>query len=51
MAFADFNLSSKEYPLHFAFDTDNVNFPVTDLRLLGVMGLLDPPREEVSCDV
>lgn len=51
MAFADLILNSKQYPLHFPFDTDNINFPVTNLRLLGIMGLMDPPREEVSCDL
>ncbi|KAJ8716082.1 hypothetical protein PYW08_013367 [Mythimna loreyi] len=51
MAFADFILNSNEYPLHFAFDADNVNFPVTDLRLLGVMGLMDPPRDQVSASI
>lgn len=48
MAFADLLLDSKQYPLHFEFDTENVNFPLENLRLLGVMGLMDPPREEVS---
>ncbi|KAJ8713516.1 hypothetical protein PYW07_013886 [Mythimna separata] len=51
MAFADFILKSNEYPPHFAFDTDNINFPVTNLRLLGVMGLMDPPREEVRTSI
>ncbi|XP_026738175.1 sodium/potassium-transporting ATPase subunit alpha-like isoform X2 [Trichoplusia ni] len=47
MAFADLVLDSKQYPLGYTFDAENPNFPLEDLRLLGVMGLMDPPREEV----
>nr|XP_049706808.1 sodium/potassium-transporting ATPase subunit alpha [Helicoverpa armigera] len=48
MAFADLLLNAKQFPLDFRFDTDDVNFPVDNLRLLGVMGIMDPPREEVQ---
>lgn len=47
LAFADLYLDPKEYPLNYDFDTDDINFPMQNLRFLGVMGLMDPPREEV----
>uniref|UniRef100_A0A2A4JVG5 Sodium/potassium-transporting ATPase subunit alpha n=1 Tax=Heliothis virescens TaxID=7102 RepID=A0A2A4JVG5_HELVI len=47
MAFADLHLNANQFPLDFLFNTDDVNFPLENLRLLGVMGLMDPPREEV----
>lgn len=48
MAFADLYLDPKEFPMNYNFDTDDINFPMTNLRCLGVMGLIDPPRQEVS---
>lgn len=34
--------------MNYEFDAENKNFPVNNLRLIGLMGLMDPPREEVS---
>ncbi|KAJ2944392.1 hypothetical protein O0L34_g18402 [Tuta absoluta] len=48
LAFADMDMDPKKFPLNFQFDTENVNFPLDNMRLLGLMGLKDPPREEVS---
>ncbi|KAL0871898.1 hypothetical protein ABMA27_004357 [Loxostege sticticalis] len=47
LAFADLYLDPKEFPMNYNFDTDDINFPMTNLRCLGVMGLIDPPRQEV----
>ncbi|XP_026762448.2 LOW QUALITY PROTEIN: sodium/potassium-transporting ATPase subunit alpha-like [Galleria mellonella] len=47
LAFADLILDPAKYPLNYNFDTDNLNFPLEKLRLLGIMGLMDPPRKEV----
>ncbi|XP_052741843.1 sodium/potassium-transporting ATPase subunit alpha-B, partial [Bicyclus anynana] len=47
LAFADCILNPKEFPLDYKFDTEDVNFPLKNLRFLGVIGLKDPPREEV----
>ncbi|XP_059054064.1 sodium/potassium-transporting ATPase subunit alpha-B-like isoform X2 [Achroia grisella] len=47
LAFADLLLDYTEYPLNYKFDTDNVNFPLQKLRLLAIVGLMDPPRKEV----
>lgn len=48
MAFADLLLSPKEYPSTFEFNIEEINFPLDHLRLLGIIGLMDPPREEAS---
>ncbi|CAG4950106.1 unnamed protein product [Colias eurytheme] len=48
LAFADLHLDPKEYPTGYEFDAEDVNFPVENLRFLGLMGLIDPPREEVQ---
>lgn len=48
MAFADLLLDPKQFPLNYEFNTDEVNFPLQGLRLLGIMGIMDPPREEVK---
>ncbi|XP_013172407.1 PREDICTED: sodium/potassium-transporting ATPase subunit alpha-like isoform X2 [Papilio xuthus] len=48
LAFADLILDSKEFPANYEFDTENVNFPLDGLRLIGIIGLKDPPREEVK---
>ncbi|XP_045766426.1 sodium/potassium-transporting ATPase subunit alpha-B-like isoform X2 [Maniola jurtina] len=47
LAFADCVLDPEEFPLDYKFDTENVNFPLDNLRFLGLIGLKDPPREEV----
>ncbi|KAG6455378.1 hypothetical protein O3G_MSEX009183 [Manduca sexta] len=47
MAFAELILSPKEYPSTFEFNIEEINFPLDHLRLLGIIGLMDPPREEV----
>lgn len=48
MAFADLVLDLMDYPLNYTFDPENINFPLNNLRLLGVMGIMDPPRQEVN---
>ncbi|XP_003379004.1 sodium/potassium-transporting ATPase subunit alpha-3 [Trichinella spiralis] len=36
-----------KYPPGFAFDTTEVNFPLSGLRFLGLMSMIDPPRAAV----
>ncbi|XP_004931505.4 sodium/potassium-transporting ATPase subunit alpha [Bombyx mori] len=48
LAFADLTLNTKEFPIDFEFDIDNINFPLDKLRFLGLLGLMDPPRQEVG---
>lgn len=47
LAFADRELDPAEYPKGFPFNTEKINFPMNDLRLVGLMGMIDPPRETV----
>lgn len=47
LGFCDLRLDPKQYPRGFEFDPDNVNFPVENLRFLGLMSMIDPPRAAV----
>jgi sodium/potassium-transporting ATPase subunit alpha len=47
LGFCDLRLPINEYPRGFAFDPDEVNFPVSNLRFLGLMSMIDPPRAAV----
>lgn len=45
--FCDFLLPSDKFPLGFKFDCDDPNFPLTGLRFVGLMSMIDPPRAAV----
>jgi sodium/potassium-transporting ATPase subunit alpha len=47
LGFCDLRLPVGEFPRGFAFDSDEVNFPVVNLRFLGLMSMIDPPRAAV----
>lgn len=47
LGFAKLDLDPSEYPADFEFDTEEVNFPMEKLTFVGLMALLDPPREAV----
>ena len=47
LGFCDFQLPSNEFPIGFEFDTDAVNFPLENLRFLGLISMIDPPRATV----
>lgn len=47
LGFCDLRLDPKKYPRGFKFDPDEVNFPIKDLRFLGLMSMIDPPRAAV----
>merc|ERR1719334_1040638 len=40
-------LDETAFPPGFAFDTEECNFPVTDLTFIGLMAMIDPPRAAV----
>jgi sodium/potassium-transporting ATPase subunit alpha len=47
IGFCDFRLSENEYPNGYSFDVDQDNFPPENLRFLGLMAMIDPPRTAV----
>lgn len=47
LGFCDVRLDAKKFPKGYKFDVDEVNFPVKDLRFLGLMSMIDPPRAAV----
>lgn len=51
LGFCDYMLPSDEFPVGFPFDADAENFPLTGLRFLGLMSMIDPPRAAVPSAV
>jgi sodium/potassium-transporting ATPase subunit alpha len=47
LGFAQLPLPVDQFPVDFQFDTENVNFPMDGMVFVGLMALLDPPRESV----
>eukprot|EP00743_Colponemidia_sp_Colp-15_P005772 GILK01006204.1.p1 GENE.GILK01006204.1~~GILK01006204.1.p1 ORF type:complete len:1066 (+),score=189.62 GILK01006204.1:170-3199(+) len=47
LGFAKMSLPVNEYPVDFKFDVDDINFPITGLTFVGIISLIDPPREAV----
>lgn len=44
LGFCDYVLPADQYPPGYRFATDKPNFPLTGLRFIGLVSLLDPPR-------
>ncbi|KAL1460635.1 hypothetical protein WDU94_012600 [Cyamophila willieti] len=47
LGFCDFLLPADKFPLGFKFDCDEPNFPLTGMRFVGLMSMIDPPRAAV----
>ena len=47
LGFCDLKLDPKKYEKGFKFDPDEQNFPLNNLRFVGLMSLIDPPRAAV----
>lgn len=47
LGFCDLLLSSDKYPPGFKFNSDDPNFPIENLRFVGLMSMIDPPRAAV----
>ena len=47
LGFCDLPLSHKDYPVGYPFDNENVNFPLENLRFIGLISMIDPPRATV----
>ena len=43
----DMPLPRSKFPRGYAFNSDRVNFPLSELRFLGLMSMIDPPRAAV----
>jgi len=47
LGFCDLSLPAEQFPPGFQFDADEENFPLTGLRFVGLMSMIDPPRAAV----
>jgi sodium/potassium-transporting ATPase subunit alpha len=47
LGFCDYALPKEEFPLGFPFNAEEENFPLTGLRFVGLMAMIDPPRAAV----
>lgn len=47
LGFCDYALPPAKFPQGFEFSSDPPNFPLTGLRFLGLMSMIDPPRPAV----
>ncbi|XP_030377311.1 sodium/potassium-transporting ATPase subunit alpha [Scaptodrosophila lebanonensis] len=47
LGFADLHLPKAYFPQSYEFDAEPPNFPLTKLRFLGLISLIDPPRAAV----
>merc|ERR1712001_221960 len=47
LGFCDFMLPADKYPAGYPFDPDEENFPLSGLRFVGLMSMIDPPRAAV----
>ncbi|KAH7951896.1 hypothetical protein HPB52_015020 [Rhipicephalus sanguineus] len=47
IGFCDYKLPTDKYPPGYPFDADEQNFPLTGLRFLGLVSMIDPPRAAV----
>ena len=47
LGFCDYRLDLTKYPRGYPFDADACNFQINNLRFLGLMSMIDPPRAAV----
>ncbi|XP_055866706.1 sodium/potassium-transporting ATPase subunit alpha-like isoform X3 [Biomphalaria glabrata] len=47
LGLCDYILPASQFPLGFQFDAETQNFPVSGLRFVGLMSMIDPPRSAV----
>lgn len=47
IGFCDYKLPRDKYSKGYEFDTEDVNFPTSGLRFLGLISMIDPPRAAV----
>jgi len=47
LGFCDYVLPKEQFPKGYPFDAEEENFPLTGLRFVGLMAMIDPPRAAV----
>ncbi|XP_044530933.1 sodium/potassium-transporting ATPase subunit alpha-2-like [Gracilinanus agilis] len=47
LGFCFLDLPSSEFNAEFQFDTEEINFPISDLCFVGLISMIDPPRAAV----
>ncbi|ELU12040.1 hypothetical protein CAPTEDRAFT_168025 [Capitella teleta] len=47
LGFCDYFLPLDQFPVGYPFDADEENFPLTGLRFVGLLSMIDPPRAAV----
>ncbi|CAG0888914.1 unnamed protein product [Darwinula stevensoni] len=47
LGFCDYKLPLDKFPPGYPFDADEQNFPLSGLRFVGLMAMIDPPRAAV----
>ncbi|KAK6168491.1 hypothetical protein SNE40_021012 [Patella caerulea] len=47
LGFCDYMLPTEQFPPGYEFDPEGPNFPITGLRFVGLMSMIDPPRAAV----
>merc|ERR1712233_139916 len=47
LGFCDYVLPEDKYPAGYPYDADEENFPLENLRFVGLMSMIDPPRAAV----
>jgi len=47
LGFCDYQLPLDQFPKGFPFNAEEENFPLTGLRFVGLMAMIDPPRAAV----
>lgn len=47
LGFCDYILPAAQFPLEYPFDAEQENFPLSGLRFVGLMSMIDPPRAAV----
>lgn len=47
IGFCDLKLPADKYPPGYPFDADDVNFPLENMRFIGLISMIDPPRAAV----
>ena len=47
LGFCDCALPDDQFPVGYQFDPEAENFPLTGLRFVGLMSMIDPPRAAV----